>query len=276
MISADAIRTIAANKSIPPGVIEKDYVLSKTLMALAGIPEFRESLVFKGGTALKKCYYSNWRYSEDLDFTARDKLVPSQIQNIFQRAVEGVNSTFGVPLRVSEFSRYPKDSEDIVSAQLKLTYDGPLRQSSGQKNNIRVDIALDEEISLSTPEREIAKEYSDDLTANIPVYALEEIVAEKLRSILQWGKSRDYYDVWILLRDETGAFERKKTRDLLITKCHFKEILEPQIEDFFIDEQLVETERYWKRGLAHQIADLPTFEVVTRELRALIKQLLST
>ena len=28
-----------------------------------------DSLVFKGGTALKKCYFDNYRFSEDLDFS---------------------------------------------------------------------------------------------------------------------------------------------------------------------------------------------------------------
>jgi predicted nucleotidyltransferase component of viral defense system len=29
----------------------------------------RDTLVFKGGTALKKCYFGDYRFSEDLDFT---------------------------------------------------------------------------------------------------------------------------------------------------------------------------------------------------------------
>lgn len=275
MISADTIRTIAANKSIPPGVIEKDYVLSKTLMALAAIPEFQESLVFKGGTALKKCYYPNWRYSEDLDFTTRHKLAPSQIQDMFRQTVEGVSSTFGLPLRVNEYSQYPKDAEDIVSAQLKLTYDGPLRQSSGQKNNIRVDIALEEEISLSTPMRDVVQEFADDTAATLPVYALEEIVAEKLRSILQRGKSRDYYDVWILLKEENTDFDRRQTRELFYTKCHAKNIMEPRVEDFFLAEQLSEAKRFWERGLAHQMSNLAPFPTVIASLQNLLTDFIS-
>lgn len=275
MISADSIRTIAANKSIHPGVIEKDYVLSKTLMAFSGIKQFRELLVFKGGTALKKCYFSDWRYSEDLDFTARYKLLPSQLQTIFQSGVENVSSSFGLPLRISEFSQYPKNSEDLVSAQLKLTYDGPLHQSSGQKNNIRVDIAFFEEISLPSTDRKIIEEYSDDLSSSVPVYALEEIVAEKLRSILQRGKSRDYYDVWVLLKNKQNAFDKQMVRSLLATKCRDKEIPHPTQENFFGEEQLAETKRFWERGLAHQISDLPPFESVISELRDLILDLLS-
>ncbi|MDX9859271.1 MAG: nucleotidyl transferase AbiEii/AbiGii toxin family protein [candidate division Zixibacteria bacterium] len=270
MISADTIRTIAANKSIHPGVIEKDYVLSKTLMSLAAIPEFRTHLVFKGGTALKKCYYPHWRYSEDLDFTAKAALAPSQIRDMFTAAVDGVSSAFGLPMRVSEFSQYPKDVEAIVSAQMKLSYDGPLRQSSGQKNNIRVDIALNEEIVLPTPNLNVVQEYADDIPASLPTYALEEVVAEKLRSILQRGKSRDYYDVWILLKEYGKDFDHQRTKDVFLKKCHSKDIPEPKVEDFFNTEQLAEAERFWERGLAHQLTVLPAFDTVLKELKSLI------
>lgn len=271
MISADAIRAIAGNKSIHPGVIEKDYILSKTLMALASTPNFREYLVFKGGTALKKCYYPDWRYSEDLDFTARRSLVPHQIQDIFQQAVESAGEMFGITQRVSEFSQYPKNSDNIVSAQMKLTYDGPLRQTSGQKNNIRVDVAISEEVIQSPPEREILNEYTDDVPSTIPVYALEEIVAEKLRSVLQRGKSRDYYDVWLLLNDFGRDFNPRLARDILYEKCAFKQIPEPRAEDFFDPERLSEAKSFWQRGLAHQMESLPAFDRIIEELRTLIQ-----
>ncbi len=274
MINADAIRAIAGRKSIHPGVIEKDYVLSKTLITLATNPEFREALVFKGGTALKKCYYPDWRYSEDLDFTSRSQLTPDQIQSLFQQAVESVGDMFGLTLRVSEFSQYPKSSDDIVSAQLKLAYDGPLRQTSGQKNNIRVDIAFNEEIVLPTPESNVVQEYADDIPASLPAYALEEIVAEKLRSILQRGKSRDYYDVCLLLNDHAGDFDFELTRDILNKKCEAKQIPAPQIKDFFVPNQLTEAERFWERGLAHQVESLPAFEQVVESLRSGVSHIL--
>ena len=68
MIDAAIIRTLAAKEKLDPGIIEKDYVLSKALMALSQVDGFQAALIFKGGTALKKCYYRQWRFSEDLDF----------------------------------------------------------------------------------------------------------------------------------------------------------------------------------------------------------------
>ena len=53
-------------------VLERDYLLSWVLAGIDAVPELRETLVFKGGTALKKCYFGDYRFSEDLDFTGRE------------------------------------------------------------------------------------------------------------------------------------------------------------------------------------------------------------
>lgn len=50
-------------------VLERDYLLSWILAAIGRHETLREVLVFKGGTALKKCYFGDYRFSEDLDFS---------------------------------------------------------------------------------------------------------------------------------------------------------------------------------------------------------------
>ncbi|MCF7806852.1 MAG: nucleotidyl transferase AbiEii/AbiGii toxin family protein [Simkaniaceae bacterium] len=49
--------------------IQQDYLLSWLLSGLYEHPSLKEQLIFKGGTALKKCYFGNYRFSEDLDFS---------------------------------------------------------------------------------------------------------------------------------------------------------------------------------------------------------------
>jgi hypothetical protein len=39
------------------------------LAGISQVDQLRNALVFKGGTALKKCYFGNYRFSEDLDFS---------------------------------------------------------------------------------------------------------------------------------------------------------------------------------------------------------------
>ena len=53
-------------------VLERDYLLSWVLAGIDAVPELRRTLVFKGGTALKKCYFGDYRFSEDLDFSGRE------------------------------------------------------------------------------------------------------------------------------------------------------------------------------------------------------------
>jgi len=271
MLAAHEIRSRAAQASVDPGIVEKDYVLSKVLIALAPSAAFQERFRFKGGTALKKCFYPHWRFSEDLDFTITDSVPVKEIQALFQEAVDKVKELFGFSMRVLEFSQYPKTASP-VSVQLKLGYDGPLRKGSGQKNNIRVDLAFDEQIVLEPISRPLLPMYPDDTTVALPVYPLEEIVAEKLRSILQRGKSRDYYDVWLLLKDHTSDFSLGVTQRVLREKCRHRGIPSPTVEMFLQPERVVEAQKFWERGLAHQVSALPALGHVVTDLQRLLTQ----
>ncbi len=55
---------------IPWEALERDYLLSWILAGISQTPMLRDTLVFKGGTALRKCYFGDYRFSEDLDFSA--------------------------------------------------------------------------------------------------------------------------------------------------------------------------------------------------------------
>src|SRR6516164_1718449 len=55
---------------IPWDVLERDYLLSWMLAGIGQVAALCDTLVFKGGTALKKCYFGDYRFSEDLDFSS--------------------------------------------------------------------------------------------------------------------------------------------------------------------------------------------------------------
>src|SRR5215467_13217578 len=58
----------AGGHRIPESVLERDYCLAWLLAELAR-SDLHQGLAFKGGTALKRCYFGDYRFSEDLDFT---------------------------------------------------------------------------------------------------------------------------------------------------------------------------------------------------------------
>ena len=44
----------------------------------------RDSWIFKGGTSLKKCWFPEYRFSEDLDFTVHGRLDVDMVQNLLK------------------------------------------------------------------------------------------------------------------------------------------------------------------------------------------------
>ena len=69
----------AGGRRIPESVLERDYCLAWLLSSLTG-SDLRSKLAFKGGTALKRCYFGDYRFSEDLDFTLAKKIEFAEIR----------------------------------------------------------------------------------------------------------------------------------------------------------------------------------------------------
>jgi hypothetical protein len=86
MIRPSEISKLAHQLGLGDKTIEKDYVLTWVLLAMADSP-LCEMLAFKGGTAIKKMYIPDYRFSEDLDFTLLDA---SHTNDDLQAAVEAL------------------------------------------------------------------------------------------------------------------------------------------------------------------------------------------
>lgn len=80
MILKKEIEVNAEEQNIPKSTIDKDWVLGHFIDAIFSIPECRGNLIFKGGTCLRKCYFSKYRFSEDLDFTC---IMQKEVAKIF-------------------------------------------------------------------------------------------------------------------------------------------------------------------------------------------------
>ncbi len=252
MITADEIRKTARLKGFPAGVIEKDYALTCLLHGIYG-SGLKDILVFKGGTALSKLYFVKlFRLSEDLDFTVIRAVSALEIEQLLDKCLKDISE------KVMEFSlkSFHSNPEHII-AEIKFT--GPLG-----KNRIRMDISLNEKIITDPVMREDKSGYYDIKKSMVLAYSLDEIFAEKLRSIIQRGKSRDYFDVWMLMKRKKTDCD--KIRRLFREKCTSKNIV-PRYDLFFEDTKLNEARDFWGTGLARLMNDVPDFDDVIRDLR---------
>ena len=271
MISSTQVKKIAANYGINPGIIERDYILGKVLIGLSKQPQVQETFVFKGGTALKKLFFSHWRYSEDLDFTLIKPLNPMAIKRVFDDSCRICHKDVGLEIKAHRITLPSAGNPKYPGyVGLKLSYTGPLAKASGIKNVIKIDITQDETIIGDIRDVKIIQFYPDDEEATIKSYSLEEITAEKLRSILERGKSRDYYDVWQLLKAEGSRMVFREVVRILKEKCAHEKVKFDSPDDFLSETRIEQARGFWKRGLAHQMKDLPDFDVTMKELRRLL------
>ena len=142
---ANTLLTAGARR-IPEAVIERDYVLAWFLTGLAG-HALRDVLAFKGGTALRRCWFADYRFSEDLDFTLT---APTPFDTI--RA--GLDEIFAA-IEASSGLRIAFDREDSHSHQnshtFYLRYQGPLPAAS----DVKVDITIDEVLCYPLQDRPV-------------------------------------------------------------------------------------------------------------------------
>jgi predicted nucleotidyltransferase component of viral defense system len=62
---------IADAHEVDAKTVERDYVLTHVVAAISRRPD-RGRMAFNGGTALRLCYFRDYRYSADLDFSLVD------------------------------------------------------------------------------------------------------------------------------------------------------------------------------------------------------------
>lgn len=102
MILQKEIVTIAEQHGVSKSIIDKDWVLSHFIAAMYSEPEIIENLIFKGGTCLRKCWVPDYRFSEDLDFTASTSGYEFSEQQLMVVCDKVVNHS-GIQLHIDSF-----------------------------------------------------------------------------------------------------------------------------------------------------------------------------
>lgn len=89
----DAIRFTAQHKNLPPEYVEKDYWVTFTLFSIFKNKIGKET-VFKGGTALSKCFGLIQRFSEDIDLIVlrNETETANQLKNKIKKISKAVSA----------------------------------------------------------------------------------------------------------------------------------------------------------------------------------------
>ncbi len=99
MIPEVQLRSLARRWNVSLMLLDLDYSLGCFLAGL-GRQDLAGRLRFKGGTCLRKCYFPDYRFSEDLDFTAESRLTEANLKAIIEKAMRWVEREIGLDFSV--------------------------------------------------------------------------------------------------------------------------------------------------------------------------------
>ena len=127
-------------------ILERDYVLSWLLPGVSCVEVLRDTLVFKGGTALKKCFFGDYCLSEDLDFTGIGDVSNGEemewaVQEVYVAAMSLLNQYTACNVRFAQ--------EEIYFAECGLPAKNPLNHIC---KSVRLDRLQETEKSSKKPE----------------------------------------------------------------------------------------------------------------------------
>lgn len=267
------IRSVTQKKKVLQYIVEKDYALTYLLAAIVQADGLGENLVLKGGTALKKLYFADYRFSEDLDYSTRAIGPVKQIDAVMETVVHCMGEM------LNERGPFQVSLEPLV---LKQPHPGDqkayyVRVQFPEQHQalcrLKVEITVDEPILTPVNVCPVLHGFAEDMDVHIPVYSLAEITAEKLRALLQskarlhgrgWGASRvcrDYYDLWNLL--QVPGLKSPDLLPLLAEKCVIRDVTYESPNDFISKDLLAVASAEWAQQLLPFVPDaLPAIELL--------------
>jgi hypothetical protein len=281
-------RLLALTRSlgVPLTTLEKDVALGALLAAIAADSQLSRTLVFKGGTALKRLYFGDaYRFSEDLDFSAvaapcgadlAARLDVARAAAVAALSNDGPFDARLEPLRVRD--AHPGGRDAFV-----VRFRFPWQRDA--LCPIKIEVTHDEPVLLAPTTLPILPGSGLAPAGSLLAYPLEEMVAEKLRALLQtdarlavrgWSRprARDYFDLWKILTTFAAEVDPATVRRVLPAKCAFREVSYAGTASFFTDRLIREAEKHWVETLADLVPDLMPVDRVLADLPPLVHRLL--
>ena len=233
MIDRQEIEQKAAEFEINIPNVQRDYVLGHFLFALFSQSDLKTLLFLKGGNALRKGYFENTRYSYDLDLGIETDIDPEFLRTEVNKICDTVHATTGIMFNndqnVVKEKFHARVAEDATN-QLKV-YEVRIyfKDFFANADHLIIKLAMDitrfDKISLPLQERPLIHPYSDykDLAGTIKCTKLEEIVATKLKCLLQREHPPDLFDyVYTVFFSGTVALDKSEVVGTFLRKTIFE------------------------------------------------------
>ena len=243
MITVEELHEVKEKKKTSLYYAEKEYL---QYIFLNAISQYPKNFVFNGGTCLRICYELE-RASEDLDFSTN--LSIKEVKEIVKKCLKDFEF-LNIPCKLY----VEKEFKDNL--RIEARFEAPLFSGkSASTNTLKIDF------NKQKVKHKIAK-VIPKLFSDVPLFILmvldeKEILAEKIRTLINRKQPRDLYDVWVLVNKETEIDRGLIREKLKEEKSNIKKIAFPSKEEY-------------ERDLKNLVRVLPPYEQVKKEVEKLL------
>jgi len=227
MITSDEIDAVGTELGVGHANVERDYVFGWLLAGLyAQDNPLADQLILKGGNAFRKAYFPHARFSKDLDFSIERELDLTQFEEKLRQACEYASAKSGVTFNYGRQNIKEKRSADKEqrSYESRVYFEGFYGEEECTIS-AKLDIKEFDRIFLPVQPQPLIHAYSDssDCVATIRCMKLEELLANKLKALLQREHSPDLFDfVYAVLVQNALHIDRIELAKTFIRKTIYE------------------------------------------------------
>ncbi len=277
MIEKEEIDRKSEELNVYVSNVQRDYVFGWLLAGLFQVHNpLQRLLILKGGNAFRKAYFENGRFSNDLDFSTQSELDEQLLRDAVKQACVFAKERSGVEF-LTDDSRI--GARNVAEEESKL-YEARVYFKSfyGEEDvtlKVKLEVKEYDRIFLPIQTRRLIHSYSDrdQCQVEIRCQKLEELLASKLRALLQRRHSPDLYDfVYSVFFQKVLDINRREVITAFLRKTIYEPT--PQIARNLLLELPFQVLRgFWNEYLVCPKLSVISFDDAETSFRTVIAEL---
>lgn len=229
MISKNEIKLKAKEFEIHEANVERDYVFGWLIFGIFTASSLKDTIFLKGGNALRKGYFKNTRFSSDLDFGIPGDIAQNVLLDEINKVCDFIQEKAGVSFvkednKIEEkFSATEAPIPGLRVYEVRIYFRDFYGNSEYIKIRISMDITRFDKVLLPIQTVDLIHSYSDasDIVCKIRCMKLEEIIATKLKCLLQRQHAPDLFDYVYSIKLLGGELNKDEVVRTFIQKTIF-------------------------------------------------------
>lgn len=229
MISAAEIESKSKEFEIHTSDVQRDYVFGWLLFCLFTESTLKEEIFLKGGNALRKGYFQNTRYSADLDLGIPHDIDQEILRAEMNRICAIVQEKTGIvfiqddTLVEEKFTATATPLPDLKVYDVRIYFKDFFGNSKHMRLRVSMDLTRFDKVLLDIQKVPLIHPYSDatEVSCVIRCMKLEEIIATKLKCMMQRQHAPDLFDYAYSIKLLGGKLNKEEVVQTLIKKTIF-------------------------------------------------------